>query len=59
MFAERKDLRNFFQKLSCIKTALYYHIASEIYSDTFRGYCRTVFLSDLLPKITIKCAVSK
>ena len=43
MFAETKHLRHFFQKLSCIKTGLYYHISNEIFFQILsRGYCRTV-----------------
>ena len=59
MFAETKHLRTFFEKLSCIKTALYYHISSEIYSNSFRGLLQDSFLSDLLPKITTKCPKTK
>ena len=54
-----KTSQKFFQKLSCIKTALYYHISSEIYSNTFKGLLYLLYIKVGKGKILLVLLNSK
>ena len=60
MFAETKHLRNFFKNCPVSKQLCLIIFQVKFIQILSEGYCRTgFFLSDLLPKITIKCPKSK